>query len=190
MTMDNPKILIWAPLIISVAALLVSSLMLLVSGLILMISYRVFRRNVLSEKPLLTGILHPLEEPGWFSLNIELRSRSSYGWAADSLRIIWPPSGRLLTLAAAYTNPHGDPADPILRNPLPIAEATREIPLGLQVNRIGHTHRVTVFVFARSSIWSRTLSMRASLRSIEPIERRIEIPIIRTLPHTPKTVRA
>ena len=160
----------YLPIVISVLALLVS-------GLSMWISFLVYRRAVQREQPLLTAKLTPFhQQPGWFKMNLRLESRSTHGWRCDVIRFMtWGARGMTW----------GDYGDVELIDPPPMRLTKKTLPLNMEVTRggvPGESHTETLFVFVPPSKWRKTLFMRASLRSIEPIERTTEIAITRRLP--------
>ena len=91
-----------------------------------------------------------------------------------------------------------------LRETLPSDAARRSLPLTLSVGKAGDnatyhgglmhapgdTNTEIIYVFVPPSIWSRwssVLSIRISLLSIESVERRMNVTIIRTLPQASNT---
>lgn len=59
------------------------------------------RAKALVVKMKITG---PLEgAPAWHSLQITMRSRSNLGYSGESLRVLWPPSGRVVTGESMFT---------------------------------------------------------------------------------------
>jgi hypothetical protein len=194
---DQATITVYAPIIISILALGVA-------GLSLLVSWRGHQRSVHAEEPNMSATLKAVPgQPNWFQVDITLTSRSSYGWRADTLTILRPRSGRVLTHTQALEEKKGG-GPRGLKSPLPLEAAVRKLQLTFRVTRAGQdaptfrglrlgageSHQETFFVFARRSSWSSTLSMRFNLLSIEPIERKSPVTIRRTLPQATNTAQA
>lgn len=123
-----------------------------------------------------------------------LTSRSSHGWRATNLRLKRPRSARILTWEQAHVRDKGSVK---FKDLLPMEDATRDAPLSFSVTEAGREapsfhgmrtgpgerHREEVFIYARRKWWSRKLLMKVTLLSIEPIERKMTIKIVRLLPH-------
>lgn len=184
-----------APIIISVFALLVASLSMI-------ISYLGYRRNVNAEEPTASATVEPL--PGhkdWFKVLITIVNRRPHGYQLEAIIFKRPRSARALRYWGAHEQYAGKS---VMRAPLPKEDAKKILRMSVELTKAGiaaptfhqirmgqgEDHKETLFVFARRSILSRTLSMRVILRSIEPIERKTEIAIKRTLPHAANTVNA
>jgi hypothetical protein len=153
-----------------VIPIVISGLALLVSGLSLIISFLAYRRAVQMGQPLLTAELTPVQEQaGWFQLNLRLENRSTRGWRCEDIRFeTW--SSRGLTWRDAQSRPdlYGDQQ---LINTLPKNLARGRLSLHMEVTTVEPNTTKTLFVFVPSYMWRRTLNLRASLRSKEPVER-------------------
>jgi hypothetical protein len=171
---------------ITIAPIVISVLALIVSILSFAVSYLAYRRNVIRELPLVSAKLRMVpDQPGWLFVDLRLENRSAHGWICEEVRILnWFSRG----LAEGHSHTMSPSGDVVIRSPLPLGISTKRVRLELEVMKAGQ-HRdsgeVTFLVFVPPSKWVGSLSMRAYLRSVEPIERRMEVPIVRRLPALP-----
>lgn len=76
---------------------------LVVSGGSLLIAYFNARRDIRSRQPLLTASVFPMGSlPGWYRLELSLKSRDSYGYSVERIKVVRPFGGRLLRERDGY----------------------------------------------------------------------------------------
>jgi len=186
----------WLPITISALALLIS-------GVSAFISIKLYRHIVHSELPQMFATVRLLAgRPGWYRVELFLRSRSSCGWRAAKCQILKPRRARAISMSDAMQEDGAGGRG--IGETLPSDAARRSLPLTLGVGKAGDsatyhdgpmhapgdTNTEIIYVFVPPSIWSRwssVLSIRISLLSIESVERRMNVTIVRTLPQATNT---
>jgi len=178
----------YAPIVIATIALLISMLS-------LRISRQKHQREMLAERPTATAEITPTGQPGWLEVSLRVINRSSVGQQWDDIRVVKPTGCLLLEVNEKLRT-----KDPITTwkkifvNPLPVEQASARLKVGVRLKetgkeapamngvRIGYgdNHFVSFLVFVPPSQRRKRLSIRVSLRSMEPVERSSLIDIKRT----------
>lgn len=171
----------FAPIVIAAIALVVS-----------LLGYRIARRNerrsIESTKPLITAQVYRVkDQPGWLGVSFSVESRTSHGYRLNSIVFHKPWGSRGLRQQQAQ-----QPKDlSQLKVPLPLDEAVRKLPMHFEIAKAGVTRTSpfsssvqwgAVYVHVRPWPWSRWLSMRFNLSSIEAEERETVLTVRRKIP--------
>jgi hypothetical protein len=186
------------------APILIAALALLVSGLSMWLGVLNYRRAVMTERPVATASIRTTAQADWYLVTVKVDNRKSCGvrWDATTFR---KPRGALAMHEREGRVVKSDVNAPnVLQNPLPISKGRKSVASNAslaQVGKdavrnfgivfaIGSTHELPFLAFVPASRSSRKLSIRVTLFSIDAVERKIEIDIIRTLPQASKTAAA
>lgn len=168
-----------APIGISVIALVVSA-----AGFFL--AWRRDRRDSAGKMPIATArISRVRDRDNWFEVQVKLQNRSDHGWRSTEMRVLKPRGAKLMMHSDGYG---GESWNPEMLNPLPIARAAASLPIwnsvvGLSENATNHEKHhsyLSVFLFVPEA--GRAVSLQMRLLSVEPVERRLDLTIKRTLP--------
>lgn len=177
----------------AIASLIISVFALLVAAGSALIAWLNYRRGVSAVAPTaFANVIAVQGQPGWYKVVIRIDNHSARRLIYQGTRFERPRGIKVLDTEDAFHRPNIN----TLVNPLPIDKAvdivTRAVAIKPSGNEVpifhgmrmgpGHDHDETLFVLIRSSIWSRGLRMRVMLLSLEPVERRCDIVIKRTLP--------
>ncbi len=187
-------IMTYAPIGISVLALIIS-------GMSLRISFRKDNREILAERPTATAEITGSDLRGWHVVAVKVINRSSVGQRWTNIEVRRPRNARLIAndeslyIKEARTRR--------LIDPLPFERAGRKVPLDVRLEEFGteapafngirmgegDTCHRSFLLFVPPSMRPINLSIRVSLRSMEPVERSTFIDVRRTATDVTSTAR-
>lgn len=178
----------------------ISCLALIFSFLSFRLSYRQFKRNVAASLPLATATINPVQrQSDWYSVTIKLESRDTHGYHTEHIRVMrpWQAAGisRQQAFEPTSVGINSSPTPP-MKNPLPVDLCSRKIKLSMKVAKSGterpQIHGVMygtgastaddIYLYIKQKWWSDTIHLELSLLSMESIERRINLRIVRKIP--------
>jgi hypothetical protein len=181
----------------NIATVILAAIALVVSLRGYSISKRTEKRAIESSKPIITAGVFPIkQQPGWFHVRWSFENRSSHGYKCNFIEIRRPWFSLCLSNKQARESPEnawsgfGD-----LRNPLPIGEAKQRIDMDFTLAKAGTAsggpfpaanHWESTYVRISPWSFSRRLSMRVSLSSIDIDERESLFTVKRKIPDVVK----
>lgn len=162
-------------------------------ALALYVSWRVYRRQVLADLPVVTADVTP-HSPNWWEVTVTVENRSRAEWQTEQMSVRRPFGAKIIHRYRAVVPDEAEPWKPgalVLPDPATMSKRVRPgirvLPEGDGSSRpvfmgTSDRHSVTFLLHASPSFWrGRRLSLRLSLSSNESIHRRSTKTITRQL---------